>query len=54
MGKVEWGNEAKRQEYGLAYANDMILLAEDYWWKGDMRSMIEKLEGYIERKGLEL
>lgn len=29
MGKVEWGNEVKRQEYDLAYANDMILLEED-------------------------
>ena len=37
--------------YGLAYTDDMVLLAED---KGGMRSMIERLEGYIEKKGLEL
>ena len=52
MGKIKWGGVKLRDKvYGLAYADDMVLLAED---KGGMRSMIERLEGYIEKKGLEL
>lgn len=35
----------------MAYANDMVLLAEE---KDEMRSMIKKLEKYLERKGLEM
>lgn len=37
--------------YGLAYADDVVLLAED---EGSMESMIERLKGYVERKGLEV
>lgn len=37
--------------FTLSYADDMVLIVEG---EGDMRSMIEKLEGYIDRKGLEV
>lgn len=33
----------------LAYADDLVLIAEE-----EMRSMIERLEGYMERKRLEV
>ncbi|XP_018370076.1 PREDICTED: uncharacterized protein LOC108765728 [Trachymyrmex cornetzi] len=53
MGKVKWGvvKVAGEIVYGLAYADDIVLLAED---EGSMRSLLEKLEGYVDRKGLEL
>jgi len=35
----------------LAYADDIVLLAEE---EEEMRNMLERLEGYLERKGLEL
>lgn len=53
MRKFKWG-EVKIGEdkiYTLAYAADMVLLAEN---EEEMRSIIEMLEGYLERKGLEL
>lgn len=37
--------------YTLLYADDMVLLAED---EDEMRSMIWRLERYLERKDLEL
>jgi len=37
--------------YTLLYADDMVLLAEE---EGEMRSMLERLERYLDRKGLEL
>ncbi|KAL6417685.1 hypothetical protein ACFW04_012578 [Cataglyphis niger] len=37
--------------YTLAYADDVVLIAEE---EEGMRSMIGKLEGYLEKKGLEL
>lgn len=37
--------------YTLAYADDIVLLAED---EEGMRSMIERLERYMERKRLEV
>lgn len=37
--------------YTLAYADDIVLIAED---EEEMRSMIERLEGYMERKRLEV
>lgn len=37
--------------YSLAYADDVVLLAED---KDQMRSMMERLEEYIREKSLEV
>lgn len=37
--------------YTLAYADDMVLLAEE---EDEMRSMMERLERYLDKKGLEL
>lgn len=37
--------------YTLTYADDIVLLAED---EEGMRNMIERLEGYMERKKLEV
>lgn len=37
--------------YSIAYADDVVLLAEG---EGEMRSMIERLERYLVKKGLEL
>lgn len=53
MGKVKWGGiELRgRKVYSLAYADDIVLLAEE---EDEMRSMIVRLEGYLERKKLEL
>ena len=39
-----------KKVHGLAYADDMVLLAEE----GSMRNMMKRLEEYIERKELEL
>lgn len=41
----------KRRVYTLSYADDMILLAEN---EEEMRSMMERLEGFLDRKRLEL
>jgi len=41
----------ERKIYSLAYADDLILLAEK---EEEMRSMIERLEGYLDRKKLEM
>jgi len=53
LGKVRWGGIRLGGEviFSLAYADDVILLAEK---KDEMRSMIERLEGYLERKRLVL
>lgn len=37
--------------YSLAYADDVVLMAEK---EEELRSMMERLEGYLERKTLEL
>ncbi|KAL6427150.1 hypothetical protein ACFW04_008652 [Cataglyphis niger] len=37
--------------YTLAYVDDVVLIAEE---EDGMRSIIERLEGYLEKKGLEL
>lgn len=53
MGKVKWGGmsiEGKRI-YSLAYADDIVILADK---EEDMKSMIKKLENYLDKKGLEL
>lgn len=41
----------ERKIYSLAYADDVVLMAEE---EGEMRSMMERLEKYLEEKGLEL
>lgn len=37
--------------YTMQYADNMVLVAEG---KNEMRSMVERLERYLDRKGLEL
>lgn len=37
--------------YSLAYADDIVLLAEE---EGGMRCLMKRLENYLEEKGLEL
>lgn len=53
MGKVKWGGVrlGGGRVYTLAYADDMVLLAEG---ENEMRSMVGRLEGYLEEKKLEL
>lgn len=53
LGKVKWGGLkiGERRIYSLAYADDMMLLAEG---KGEMRSMMERFDIYLEEKRLEL
>jgi hypothetical protein len=53
MGKVKWGGikMGDRRIYTLAYADDIVLLAEE---EEGMRSMIGRLEEYLEKKKLEL
>jgi len=53
LGKVRWGGIRLGGEviFSLAYADDVVMLAER---EDDMRSMIERLEGYLERKKLVL
>jgi len=53
MGKVRWGGVqlGGGRIYSLAYADNIVLLAEE---EREMRSMIERLEVYLERKSLEL
>ena len=53
MGKVKRGGVKLRRHriYSLAYADDMVLVAEE---EEEMRGMIERLEKYLKRKKLEL
>jgi len=53
MGKVKWGGVklGGRRIYSLAYADDIVLVAEE---EGGMRSMLERMEIYLDGKGLEL
>ncbi|XP_077255453.1 uncharacterized protein LOC143893678 [Temnothorax americanus] len=53
MDRVKWGGImlGGKRVYTLAYADDIVLIAED---EDQMRSMIERLEGYLGRKRLEL
>lgn len=45
------GKDRGRRVFSLAYTDNIVLLAEE---EGGMRNMIERLERYLERKGLEL
>lgn len=52
MGKMKWGEVRLGERiYSLAYADDVVLMAEK---EEELRSMMERLEGYLERKKLEL
>lgn len=53
MRKIKWGGVKLGEDRvnTLAYSDDMVLLAEN---KEKMRSMVESLEEYLERKRLEL
>jgi len=53
MGKIKWGGIKVGEErvYTLTYADDMVVLAEE---EGEMRSLLERLERYLGKKGLEL
>lgn len=53
LGKVKWGGVkiGESRIHSLLYADDMVLLAED---EGSMRSVIGRMESYLEKKGLEL
>lgn len=53
LGKIRWGGVELegRKWYSLVYADDVVLMAED---EDGMRSMLERLEGYLEGKKLEL
>lgn len=46
MGKIMWGGMklGEEREYTVAYADDMVLMAEG---EDEMRSMLERLEGYL-------
>lgn len=41
----------RKKVYSLQYADDIVLMAEE---EDEMRSMVEWLEGYLDRKGLEV
>lgn len=47
MGKVKWGGIRLGEEkvYSLLYADDLVLMAEN---EGEMRSLMERLEKYVE------
>jgi len=53
MGKVKWGGVrlGDKRAYTLAYADDMMMLAEG---EEEMRSMMERLERYLDGKKVEL
>ncbi|XP_072761238.1 uncharacterized protein [Anoplolepis gracilipes] len=53
LGKVKWGGVVLEEEriYTLAYADDLELVAEE---EEGMRSMMDRLERYMDRKGLEV
>lgn len=53
MKKGGWGGVRLKGEkvYSLAYADDVVLLAEE---EGDMRAMMARLERYVRGKGLEV
>ncbi|KMQ90927.1 hypothetical protein RF55_9259 [Lasius niger] len=49
--KVGGGRLGNEKIWTLTYADDVVLISEE---KDGMRSMIERLEGYLDRKGLGL
>jgi len=53
LARGKWGGLKLREGkiWSLAYADDVVLVAEN---EDEMRSMIERVEVYIDRKGLEV
>lgn len=53
MRKVKWGGIklGRKKVYTLAYADNVVVMAEN---EDEMRSVMERLEGYLKRKGVEL
>lgn len=51
--RMKWKEVKLGEEkvYSLAYADNMVLLEEE---KNEMRSIIRRLEEYLEQKGLEI
>lgn len=51
--RIIWGGIKLEEDriFTLAYADDMVLLTKN---EEEMRSMIERLERYLEKKGLKL
>lgn len=51
--KVKWGGTRIGEErvYSLLYADDMVLIVKK---EEEMKSMLERLEGYRDKKGLEI
>jgi len=52
MAKIKWGGVTIRERriYSLVYADDVVIMADK---KDELRSMIERLENYLERKKLD-
>lgn len=52
MGRIKWGGVrlGSSRIYKLAYADNVLMTKEEE----GMRSMLERLEGYLGKKGLEL
>lgn len=48
---MKWGRVRLGEEriYSLSYADDIVFVAED---KGSIKSMMERLENYLDGKGL--
>lgn len=51
IGRVKWGGVRLGDGRVYTLADDMILIAEK---EDEMRSMMDRLEGYLEKKRLEL
>lgn len=53
MGQIKWGGIrlGDGRVYTLAYANDMVLIAEK---ENETRSVMDRLEKYLEKKRLKL
>lgn len=52
MSRIKWGGVrlGSSRIYTLAYANNILMVKEEE----GMRNMLERLEGYLGKKGLEL
>ena len=53
MTKVKWREIrlGEKRIYSLQYVDDVVLMVKK---EGEMKNMLEKLERYLDRKGLEL
>lgn len=52
IGKIKWGEVqiGRERVYTMPYADDVVLVAKG----NEMRSMVERSEGYLDEKRLEL